>query len=313
MEHFNINNDLYIFLKKKTGNSKLYLYMIEPERNNDLLDFDNFQPLKKTDLVLEAQEYFNSYFLYLTKELNKCKNNQITNQYICYLNAVIECISEEDCTYELSFDHSKMTKEMVQGEIYTNVISEKEIDTYLININDPSVKNIAVVLTPITGKTSLKMDSFINEQGIYNDNFDMKNEDFMPSVFKLSHKIYNLDNLIGHITLKVEGLSYASYSIYYYTFSEEENDEYLDQEKILMKLETGNVIKDIFMDNHRFKVYMYDSSNNGEGEKSNLFITLIETDWVNSELYVFTNLNDFSIIDNRIYGYAWRADYKDYI
>ena len=313
MEHFNIKNDLYIFLKKKSGNSKLYLYMIEPEKNNDLLDYDNFQPLKRSDFVLEAQEYFNSYYLYLTKELNKCKINRITNQYNCYLNAIVECSQEEDCTYEIFFDHSRMTKAMELNEIYTNVISENETDTYLISTNDPSVKNIAVVLTPIAGKVSLKLDSFRNEHGVYNGKFEVQNDDFMPGLFKLSHKMFNLDNLIGHITLKVEGLSYASYSIYYYVFREEENEEYLDHEKISMKLETGKVIKDIFMDNHRFKVYMYDCSNNGEGNKSNLFITLIETDWVDSELYIFTDLNDFSILDDRIYGYTWRADYKDYI
>ena len=48
-----------------------------------------------------------------------------------------------------------------------------------------------------------------------------------------------------------------------------------------MKLETVKIIKDIFMDNHKFKVYMYDSSNNGV--KANLFISLIETDSINSE------------------------------
>ena len=312
MEHFSIKNDLYIFLKKKTGNLKLYLYMIYPERNNDILDYDNFQPLKKTELVFEGQEYFNGYYLHLTKELNKCKLSKITNKYECFLNAIVECGIEEECTYEILFDHSKVTKLLDEKEIYTNVISENEVDTYLISIIDPLVKNIAIVLTPITGKTSLKLDSFRTEAGVINGNFQVLSDDFMPGLFKLSHKTFNLNNLIGQISLKVEGLSYASYSIYYYTFNDEENEEQLDQEKISMKLDTGSVIKDIFMDSHRFKVYMYDTSTNGE-DKSDLLVTLIETDWVNSELYIFTDLNDFSIIDDRIYGYTWRAEFQDFV
>ena len=50
----------------------------------------------------------------------------------------------------------------------------------------------------------------------------------------------------------MKGLSYASYSLYYYPFNEEENIDALDQDKVIMKLEKGKIIRDIFMDNHRF-------------------------------------------------------------
>jgi len=102
--------------------------------------------------------------------------------------------------------------------------------------------------------------------------------------------------LKGSFTIKVKGLSYASYSLYYYTFNEKENINSLDQDKIDMKLEKGVIIKDIFMDSHRFKIYMYDSST--IGKKNNLFIGLIETDNTNLELYVFKDLNDFSFYEN---------------
>ena len=310
MENFNIENDLNIFLTQKTGNTKLYLYMVNPDRENDLLDYNNFQPYKKADLVLEGQDYYNGYHLYLTKELNKCKKNKYTNKYTCYLNAVVECDPQEDCTYDLFFDHSKLNILMEEKQTYTNVISENESDTYSISINDPSIKNIVIVLTQNTGKTLLKLESFVNDEGAIEPNNEINKND-LPGIIKISPKTFNLDNLIGNLNLKVEGISYASYSIYYYTFNEEENEEYLDQDKVSMKLETGKIIKDIFMDNHKFKVYMYDSSNNGV--KANLFISLIETDSINSELYVFKDLNDFSIIDDRIYGYLWKGEYKDYI
>ena len=234
MENFNIENDLNIFLTQKTGNTKLYLYMVNPERENDLLDYNNFQPYKKADLVLEGQDYYNGYHLYLTKELNKCKKNKYTNKYTCYLNAVVECDPQEDCTYDLFFDHSKLNILMEEKQTYTNVISENESDTYSISINDPSIKNIAIVLTQNTGKTLLKLKSFVNDEGAIEPNNEI-NKDDLPGIIKISPKTFNLDNLIGNLNLKVEGISYASYSIYYYTFNEEENEEYLDQDKVSMK------------------------------------------------------------------------------
>ena len=312
MEYFDVENDLYVYLNKKRGNSKLYLYMMASERNNDILNYDNFQPLKKADRVFEAQENFQGYYIYLPKEINKCVVSKITLQKTCYLNAIVECDPMEDCVYELFFDHANTTKSMEPNQIYTNVIAEHEKDKYTITIKDPSVKNIAIVLTPITGKTVLKLDSFYREQELYQVGTEVKNNNFMPGVIKFSHNILKTDNLIGNFELLVEGLSYASYSIYYYSFSDEENEEYLDHDKVSMRLEKGNIIKDIFMDNHRFKIYVYDSSNNGKN-KTNLYISLIETDWANSELYVFKDLNDFSYIDGKISGYLWKGEYKDKI
>ena len=308
MEHFNIENDINIFLTQKSGNSKLYLYMMSPDRANDLLDYDNFEPFKKADIVLEAQEYFNGFHLVLTKQLNKCK----MGKYSCHLNAIVECNSNEECTYELFFDHSKFNVLMNSKQIYKNVISENEDDSFTIIIADPSVKNFVVVLTPITGKIILKLESYIDKDGnIFPNDDRIIGKDLMPGLIKFSHEELNMENLMGNFYFTVKGLSYASYSIYYYTFEEDENEEYLDQDKVSMKLETGNIIKDLFMDNHKFKVYMYDSFKNAN--KSDLIITLIETDSINSELYIFKDLNDFSIIDDRIYGYLWKGEYKDFV
>ena len=72
----------------------------------------------------------------------------------------------------------------------------------------------------------------------------------------------------------MKGLSYASYSLYYYPFNEEENINALDQDKVIMKLEKGKIIRDIFMDNHRFKIYSYDSST--IGDETDLYLGLVE-------------------------------------
>ena len=312
MEHFNIENDLNIFLTKKSGNSKLYLYMAAPDRNNDILEYNSFQPYKKADLILEGQETFNGYNLFLTKEANKCKLNKYTKKYSCYLTAIVECDDNtEDCTYELYFDHSKMEVDMEPKRTYSNVISENEIDKYTININDPSIKNIAIVLTQKTGKSVLVFDSFITEIGAYQGNGETIYDKSTPGVIKISNSMFSTNNLVGTINIQVQGLSFAGYSLYYYSYNEEENENSLDQEKVSRTLELGSIIKDIFIDNHKFKVYMYDSSKNGK--KNDLFISLVETDSTNSELYIFKDLNDFSFSDDKVYGYIWRGEYRDYV
>ena len=64
------------------------------------------------------------------------------------------------------------------------------------------------------------------------------------------------------------------YIIIHYPFKEEENFYALDQYKVIMKLEKGKIIRDIFMDNHRFKIYSYDSST--IGDETDLYLGLVE-------------------------------------
>ena len=310
MQFFDINNDLTITLKQKSGKTKLYVFMIPPDKNDQIFDLYTFEPYLKSNLVFETQTYFNGHNLFLAKEVNKCTKNAFSSKYNCYLSAIVICESGEDCTYEIFFDHVKRETLMEPKQTYTNVISEFEFDTYSISIKDPSVKNIAIVLTQNTGKSVLRLESFIQNEGIQKLTDQFKSDDFMPGVIKISAKTFNVENLMGTITLAVEGKSYASYSLYYYTFGDEKTD-YLDQDKVVMKLEKGKIIKDIFMDDHKFKVYMYDSSTNGN--KTDLTAVLVETDDVNSELYIFKDLNDFSLIDGKIDGYLWRGEYKDYV
>ena len=311
LEHFDIKNDLSVTLTQKTGKAKLYLFMIPSNKNDVLYDLTNFEPYKKSDLVFEAQTYFNGYYIYLTKEQNKCAREASYNFKNCILSAIVECQSGEDCAYEIFFDHAKNEVQMEPRQTYSNVISEHEKDSYSITIKDTSVKNIAIVLNQNSGKTLLKLNSFTHNGGNVELTDEFKNNDFMPGLIKISAKNLKVENLIGTINLNVEGLSFASYSLYYYSYNDEEKINYLDHDKVSMTLEKGKIIKDIFMDNHIFKVYMYDSSTNGN--KTDLTVVLVETDDVNSELYIFKDLNDFSFNNGRIYGYLWKGEYKDYV
>ena len=309
LEHFDIEKDLSIYLSPKEGKSKLYLYL-ELEGSN-FIDKDNFNSLKKTDRIIEAQPFNAAYYLIFKKESNKCIKNKKTNLNSCYLYIIVDCENNEDCIFSINFDHTKEEIKMKPKEIYSNVISEEEYDYYSITITDSSVKNIAIILTQNTGKTILSLEEFKNEDDYINLSKDVKNNDYLPNIIKISANNYNLDNLKGIFSLKVIGLSYAYYSLYYYAYNDEDNLNYLDYDKVSMKLEKGKIIKDVFMNEHIFKIYLYDSSTNGN--KSDLFIVLVETDYVDYELYVFKNLNDFTINEDMIYGYLWKGEVKDFI
>ena len=310
MEHFNVDNDLSIYLKPKTGKSHLYLYMMSIERNNDLLDYDNFQKIKKNNFIYEGQTYLQSSYIYLTKELNLCLNNDALTKHLCFLNAIVECELGDDCTYELYFDHSKVTKFLEPKEVYTTVISQYEYDTYSIDIKERGIKYVAIILTPITGRTNITFDSFITSSKKY-DSYKLDGQKYVPGVIKLSCYDFELENLVGVINFSVLGLDFATYSIYYYTYEFGENEEKISQNSVKMKLEKGVIIKDIFADNNKFKIYMYDSLSNNK--KTDLLISLIETDRINMELYVFKDLNDISIISNKITGYLWFGDFNDFV
>jgi hypothetical protein len=67
--------------------------MIPPNKNDVLYDLNNFEPYKNSELVLEAQSYFNGYYIYLTKEQNKCAREASYSFKSCYLSAIVVCDS----------------------------------------------------------------------------------------------------------------------------------------------------------------------------------------------------------------------------
>ena len=311
LEYFNIQEDISFFLMEKTGKNKLYIYFAKPDEDEALLEKKNFEFLINNGQMIEAKDFADIFYLELTKEKNKCLKNDATGKNECILNTVVECLDGEDCLFNLYYDTSAKTINMQPKKIYTNVISDMETDSYKIIIKDPSIKNFAVVLMQNTGQQLLRCDYYITERNTYDLSEEKQNSNFLPNLIKISTELFNTTNLLGTFTIKVKGLSYGSYSLYYYTFDEEENLDALDQDKVTMKLEKGKIIRDIFMDNHRFKVYIYDSST--IGNKTDLYIGLVETDYTNLELYVFKDLNDFSINNDNINGYLWKGDYRDYI
>jgi hypothetical protein len=79
-----------------------------------------------------------------------------------------------------------------------------------------------------------------------------------------------------------------------------------------MALTKGTIIKDYIKENHYLKVYSYDNSKVAGGY-SDLFIYLDCSFYSFFQIYVFSNLNDYSYENKKVKGFKFQSKYSDYI
>jgi hypothetical protein len=127
--------------------------------------------------------------------------------------------------------------------LYSNVITQKEVDLYEVHITDKNIKNFAVILTQNTGITKLKLSKYFSVRGNLNFGDSQKyNKEYMPNVIEVKLSDFPGENLLGTFQFEVEGSSFSSYEIYYYTF--DDSSEQLDHKTISMSLIKGKMIQD---------------------------------------------------------------------
>ena len=117
-------------------------------------------------------------------------------------------------------------------------------------------------------------------------------------------------DLIGTFQFEVEGSSFSSYEIYYYTF--DDTSEQLDHKTISMSLVKGKMIQDYIKLNHNLKVYSYDNSESKK-EKQDLYIYLNAGSFNYYNLFVFKSLDDYYYENQNVKGYIWKSGYYNYI
>ena len=311
--YFEQNKDIKINLKIKNGKPKLFAIFTYNE--NFYVNKAALQALRNNTLILESTElHYRNYELRINKEDNRCLIQPIKNDKDCRMYAIIWCDTTDNCLYELLFDHIGDTINMVPKVLYSNIITENEVDKYRIRINEDNIKNIAVVLTQTTGSSKLRFVRFITENGEINfENSEQFNKEYMPNALEIRAKDFIYNNIKGVFELEVIGYSFSSYNIYYYAF-DEENSNKLDHKTISMALTKGTIIKDYIKKNHYIKVYSYDNSN-VSGGNSDLFIYLESSfyDSFNYQIYVFSNLNDYSYENKKVKGFKFQNKYGNYI
>ena len=305
------NKDIKIELKIKNGNPKIYTYY--SYEDFDYIDKKKLDNMKKNSTIINSNKIsYQKYEIIIEKYDNLCLLEPIKEGKECQIFTVVECKSKKDCLYELSFDHIGNVIYMKQKVIYSNVITEKEIDKYEIRITDENTKNLAIILSQNTGNTKLKFAKYISMKGeVKFEGSEQFNKDYMPNIIEIKSKDLNTNNLRGIFEIEVIGYSFSSYNIYYYNFDDIDSNK-LDHKIISMSLIKGNIIKDYIKENHNLKVYSYDNSNIGK-EKTDLFIYLDSPYYVNYNLYIFKNLDDYSYENENVKGFIWKEQYYNFI
>ena len=246
--------DIKIELQVKSGMARLYLYYTY-EANNYINRSTLDQMKRAKEVVTSTREDNQKYKIHIDTTNNKCILYPKKAEKECQMYAVVHCETEMNCFYELFFDHTGDLIIMKPKILYSNVITEKEIDKYEIHITDDVAENLAVILNQNTGFTKLKFSKFISEKGEINFKDTEKfNKDYMPNVIEVKSRDFPNQSIKGTFFINVEGHSFSSYSIYYYTFDSIDSSK-LDHKTISMSLIKGNMIQDYIKENHNIKVY----------------------------------------------------------
>ena len=306
LHYFMPNKDIKIEMKIKNGSPKLYLYYSFDENsyvNRTELD----RMIKSEEIVKGTRETYQKYTIKVNLIDNVCYTIPSKSGIDCQMFAVVECSTDKDCLYEMFFDHIGNVINMKPKVIYSNVITEREVDTYQIEITDNEIENFAVILTQNTGTSKLKLANFTNEQGAVNlENREKYNKNYMPNVIEIKAADFPSKSIKGKFLFEVIGNSFSSYSIYFYTFDDSTSSK-LDHKTISMPLIKGSIIKDYIKDNHNIKVYSYDNSNVGS-RKTDLFIYFEGSGNIFYDIYVFRNLDDYLYERQKVKGFLWKSN-----
>jgi hypothetical protein len=117
---------------------------------------------RSSQVIKATRESNQKYKIQIEATDNKCIHIPSKAGKDCQMYAVINCETEKDCLYELFFDHLGSQIVMKPKVMYSNVITEGEIDKYEIHITDEGTENLAIILNQNTGHTKLKFAKFIS-------------------------------------------------------------------------------------------------------------------------------------------------------
>ena len=313
--NINKNSNITISLKNIQGQAKLYGYFCDSkkdlfcsfgeyklkmklESNEMLLTGDRYSSLKDESITIENKD-------------NQCYEKKSSKD--CKLLAVIKCVNPENqiCAFQVIYKVEDYPILMIPRKTYYNFIATGKNDIYKINIFDPDINSLIVVLTTNIGDAELSVSKKIND-GNDPKMIAMSNNKYsLPDVIRISPKTLNSKNIVGEYIIKVYCRYFSSYNLYYYTTKPKEKNAKISSKDIAAALTDGHIIKDYFPNNINYKIYSYTP---GDKTKKDIKITLTRVN-VRFTFYVFLSLNDIkfndniaSVYDERIFGYKWSSD-----
>ena len=311
-ELYNIQKDINIIHEKKIGNSKLYAYYCKEDPSNCIISKQKLLDLKEEKKLIEStQTTLKGNEIKIKSKENECLTISSSSNKKCTLLIIVDCEDDSiECEYKIGFDHDNSTLIMQPRTYYSNVITEKEIDKYRIDIYDEDVKNFAVVLNQNSGKTDLSVYKIsLDESEVSLIEVKLNNE-FLPNVISVKSDKLKVKNLKGSYLINITGRIFSSYTLYYYTYEESDN---LEHKTVSMKLELGQIIQDFFPDKRNIKVYSFENKLINE-QKKNLYVTLTKIN-IDCTVYIYDDLDNFEYNKktNIISGYIYKSDYNNQI
>ena len=313
--NFNHDNQNSIHILSDSIKGKVYVYLFF------CLEFycrisKQFIDDNKQKLVHGNYISFNKKEIILKPEDNLClqNKNSICNPYVLVL-CQTENIQDEFCLYKLQMKFDDSTIFLTPKKTFQGFITKNKLDKYEFIIQDNQINSFIIILNPISGKFSfnLKKTKDNNNNDINEIIENYSSSQFIPNVIRI--KKNSLINLVGKYEIEIEGISFGSYTIFYYTTFEHNNkiDFYEpDFSDITAFLEDGIIIKDYFPNDIFYKIYSYSPKIK---EKTDIKIILNRINY-RFIFKVFLDLKNLKISSapknfgqKQISGFLWKSDY----
>ena len=322
LDYSNINYktkaNITIQLKFINGNISSYGYY--SKKSNLYISEEFFEEeLNKNNLIKGEQTSYNTYNILLKGEENECykfkeENEETQTNEICNTYVIVKCLTEDYCNYKIRVSISESTLLIVPKTTYFSTIATGRIDKYEVRLNDPSFSSLVIVLNSISGNPQLLVYRIIEKEGneentIIGSSF---NRDYIPDIVRVTPKKLESPNINGKYVIKITSSCFSSYSLYYYTTYNKDNNEttQVDENDITSNLENGLIITDYFPNDIDYKIYSYYP--NGKMEDIKIVLNSINIQFT---FRVFLDLSKFNYTKNttlpleeKLKGYDWSCD-----
>jgi len=274
----------------------------------------------------------NGYRVTIPDKLNTChrkleKEDSQENEIAslpCTIFSILKCEGSEACSYNIILTHTNSITKLKERKPHYQIVPFNETDSYKIAIEDESVSNVTIILNSNTGDADLFVTGLDNK-------FDSRslNEGYIPDVIQIV-KSQALPQIKGEYLVNVKGSTFASYSIYYYTHKEFENNDnnnkgdingnknFTDSSSGLNKtnvinLENGKIIKGFIIEEKgkvNYKVYSFNPQLLQDSKPLDIRITLTPEHSENNMFVVFdVNKIEFEIVQfsTQVKNLIWKS------
>ena len=310
--------NISIQLTSINGNISAYGYY--SKKNHLYITENTFQEeLNNNNLIKGEKVSFTTYNILLKGEENECykfneENEETKKNETCNTYVIIKCLTEDYCNFIIRVSISESTLLMIPKKTYFSTIARTKPDQYEIKLNDPSFASLVIVLNSISGNPQLVVLRVIEKDGeekktLVGGSF---NRDYIPDIVRITPKRLQSTNINGIYIVKITSSCFSSYSLYYYTTYQKDNNQtnQVNENDITSNLENGLIITDYFTNDTEYKIYSYHPN----GKKEDIKIVLNSIN-IKFTFRVFLDLNTFNYTKNttlpleeKLKGYDWSCD-----